>query len=137
MPALDYCHPHVVRALEKDGWQVSDRPVKVDTANRTVYIDLEATRRINGNRQHIVLGEIKCFPDRNNTTREIYIALGQYLIYRAVLAERGFGVPIYLAIPELVFETVFDSTVHRAIRDNRIKLLVVNLESETVVRWIE
>ncbi len=137
MPALDACHPQIVRALEKDGWRVSEKPVKIDTANRTVYIDIEAFRSTNGSRQHILLGEIKCFPDKDSTTRDLYIAFGQYLIYRAVLDEREFNVPLYLVVPEEIYNAVFDSTVHRAIGDNRIRLLVVNIETEVIVQWMD
>jgi hypothetical protein len=56
MPALDYCHPHIVRALEKDGWVVDDREVRVRTGERTVYIDLFASRQANGSHQQILLG---------------------------------------------------------------------------------
>ena len=137
MPALDQCHEQVVRALQKDGWQVNDTPLRLSTAQRTVYIDIEASRNLNGNFQQIVLAEIKCFRDRDSTTRELYTAIGQYIIYRAMLAEVSMSVSLYLAIPDAIHETVFDSTVRRAIGDNEIKLVIVNLETETVTQWIE
>jgi hypothetical protein len=137
MPALDYCHPHIVHALEKDGWVVDDREVRVRTGERTVYIDLFASRQANGSRQQILLAEIKCFPDRNSTTRDLYIAVGQYIIYRAVLDEIGDTTTLYLVVPQTVYETIFDTAVRRAISDNRIKVLVINIDTERIVQWIE
>jgi XisH protein len=29
MPAFDHCHEQVVRALQKDGWQVADAPFRI------------------------------------------------------------------------------------------------------------
>jgi hypothetical protein len=137
MPALDACHPHIIHALEKDGWRVSEKPLKLDTARRSIYIDIEAARGANGIRQQILLGEVKCFPDRDSTTRDLYIAVGQSIIYRAVLDEMDIHTPLYLAIPQDVYQDIFDSTVRRAISDNKIKVLVVNVEMETIVQWID
>lgn len=100
-------------------------------------MDVQASQCTNGNHERILLAEIKCFPDRNNTTREIYIAIGQYIFYRAVLAEVRDTTPLYLAIPEAVYLTIFDVYVHRAIIDNKIRLLVVNIDQEQIVQWIE
>jgi hypothetical protein len=80
---------------------------------------------------------VKCFPDPDNTTRDLYTAFGQYLIYRVILAEVEENAPLYLAIPETAYNNIFDSTIQRAIRDNGIKLMIVNLETELIVQWIE
>jgi hypothetical protein len=136
MPALDFCHENVVHALEKDGWTITDT-VRVVTATRTIFIDIEARRDSNGSRQQILLAEIKCFPDRDSTTREIYTAIGQYIIYRTALAQQNLHFPLYLAVPESVYHNVFDPIVHQAILDNRMKIVVVNIDTETIVQWIE
>ncbi len=102
-----------------------------------MYMDVQASQQANGRRQQILLAEIKCFPDRNNTTREVYIAIGQYIFYRAVLSEFHDTTPLYLAIPEAVYIGIFDVYVRRAIVDNKIKLLIVNIEKEQIVQWIE
>ena len=137
MPALDYCHENIVHALEKDGWTVSDRQLRIRTAERIIYVDVSASKAVNGSRQQILLAEVKCFPNADSTTRDLYTAIGQYLIYRVILAEVEENAPLYLAIPEAVYEVVFDSTIRRAIQENRIKLLIVNLEREMIVQWIE
>ncbi len=137
MPAFDTCHEQVVRALQKEGWRVDDRPPRLSHLGRVIIIDIRAVRRANGRSQQILLVEVKCFPDRNTTTRELYIALGQYLIYRAMLAERRADMPLYLAIPDDAYRDIFDSTVQRAISDNQIKMVIVNLAAETITEWKE
>lgn len=84
-----------------------------------------------------MLVEIKCFPDRNSTTEDLYVAIGQYIIYRAIMIELGMIIPLYLAVSDDVFETVFDSSVRWAISDSRIRLVIVSLETETIREWIE
>jgi hypothetical protein len=83
------------------------------------------------------LAEIKCFPDASSDTTELYKALGQYILYRAVLTELQDDTPLYLVIPEHIYNTVFESTARRATTDNHIKLLIVNLETEAISQWIE
>lgn len=137
MPRPDYCHPQIVHALEKDGWQVDDKEFRIRTPARLVYIDALASRRVNGHRRQILLAEIKCFPESSSLTTDLYIAIGQYIIYRAVLAEIRDETPLYLVIPQHIYDSNFDSTVIRAVRDNHIKLLIVNLEMEAINQWIE
>jgi hypothetical protein len=120
--------------------EVADKPKYVDDADTEtfVYIDIEAVQESNGlsaQPRHIYV-EVKCFPGRNST-QEVYIALGQYLIYRALLARQDIAVPIYLAIPSTVFVDAFNAVFRRALRDNRIMMLVVDLETETITQWIE
>ena len=137
MPRLDDCHQQVVHALEKDGWNVNDRPRRLIHEERLVFIDIQAVKGINGSRQQVLLAEVKCFPDRERTTQELYIAFGQYIIYRALLDQEEINLPLYLAVPLEVYEQIFDSTVHRAISDNKVKLVIVNLETETISQWSE
>jgi hypothetical protein len=136
MPRLDDCHLQIVRALEKEGWKVSNA-FHIRTQKRVVYIDALAWRGTNGESQQILLAEIKCFPDTQAATTELYLAFGQYILYRAVLAEVNNPTPLYLAVPEHIYQTVFDSTTRRAVSDNRIKLLLVDLDTETITRWNE
>ena len=104
---------------------------------RKIHIDIEASRPANGRRQQMLLVEVKCFPDPENTTRELYTALGQYLIYRTILHDRGIAAALYLAVPAAVFETIFDTIVRRVTTAYAIKLLVVDLDAEVITQWIE
>ena len=137
MPRLDDCHEQVVRALEKEGWHVNPSQEQRYTPDRTIFIDIVATRGINGSTEQILLAEIKCFADRNSTTRELYIAFGQYILYRAFLAELKDETPLYLAVPEHAYIGIFEQTALRAVRDNRVKMVIVNVVTETITRWIE
>jgi hypothetical protein len=138
MPALDKCHFQVVRALQKTGWTVSEKPRYVldEETDTFIFIDVDATQGTNGAVVHRIYVEVKCFPG-HNASQELYIAFGQYLIYRTLLARQAISIPFYLAVPQTAYETIFSALVHETIRENRIKLIIVDLETETVQQWIE
>jgi XisH protein len=57
--------------------------------------------------------------------------------YPSILDEIGRSVPLYLAIPDDVYDDFFGVAIGRAIRDNHIKLLIVNVAMEKIVQWVE
>jgi len=136
MSAFDQCHEQVVRALEKAGWEVVQSPFRLRLFYRFVYVDLEVARGTNGSREQMLLVEVKCFPDPKNTTRDLYTSIGQYLVYRAMIREKGLPHSVYLAVPETIFSAVFDPAVMQVVKDSQIKIVVVNLEEERIVQWI-
>ncbi|MDX1995938.1 MAG: element excision factor XisH family protein [bacterium] len=134
MPRLDECHPQVVRALEKAGWTVEPRPYRIFLDRRhTLHIDIEAKQ----NQQTIIVVEVKCFTTPDEETTDLYIALGQYQVYRGLLDEHNLDFPLYLAVPSQAYYSVFQRMGMPAVRNNRVKLVVVNIEQETIERWIE
>jgi hypothetical protein len=136
VPAIDQCQQQVVRALEKDGWTLAASPETVSNIYRTVFVDMKLTRGVNGTREVIMLVEVKCFPDPKNTTPDLYASIGQYLIYRAMLEVDGKFNNIFLTIPESIFEVNFDPIVMKVILENEIRIIVIDLENEVIVKWI-
>jgi len=137
MPALDQCHEQVVSALQKAGWQLEKSPFKLFVNPRTAYVDLNLSRGVNGTRQQIMLVEVKCFPDESSHSRELYAAIGQYLIYRAMLLTMDIPYSLYLSVPIHIFQELFDDSVMRVVHESQIKIIVVDLENERVTQWIE
>lgn len=137
MPKFDQCHNQVVKALEADGWHLEAAPSKLYLSYRYGYVDLRMSRGRNGRSEQILLVEVKCFPDEKSTTRELYESVGQYLIYRAMIMELKYDYSLYLAVPQHIFNRIFDQAVMRTITETRIKLVVIDLEAERVVQWVE
>jgi hypothetical protein len=137
MPAFDQCHEQVVHALQKEQWQVVKAPLRVQVDSRVAYIDVEMARGANGSREYMLLAEIKCLSGQDATTTELYEALGQYLVYRAMIFERSLPHSVYLAVPESEFNAIFDVSVMRVVNESQIRIVVVNLETERLVKWIE
>ncbi|MFN8374578.1 MAG: element excision factor XisH family protein [Anaerolineae bacterium] len=137
MPTLDQCHDNVVHALQKDGWTVQPLPLYLTLKRRRAFIDIQASRQENGSANSIIVAEVKCLTDTESLTTDIYTAIGQYLIYRTLLRQKQFSMPIYLVVPEEIHTNSFDETVRLTMNESKIKLLVVNIATETIVRWIE
>jgi hypothetical protein len=135
MPALDQCHPQVVRALENDGWQVESSPYKLESGVRRSYVDLLLSRQVNGTREQAILVEVKCFVDPNARTTDIYIAIGQYIIYETMMAEIGINEMLYLVIPETIYREVIDDIIVKAFRQHGIHIVIIDLVREEVVEW--
>lgn len=137
MPRLDDCHDVIVRALEKAGWMVAPKSPRFVLKRRLMIVDIEAEKPSNGRSASHILVEVKCLFEKDSGTTGIYLALGQYIMYRAMLRELKEVVDLYLAVPEAIYEAMSDSVLRRAILENEIKLIVVDLERELIKRWIE
>ena len=135
MPAVDVCQPQIIRALEKDGWHVLSRQSRFMVEGRLIYIDLHAYRQVNGSQEEIFLAEVKCFADDAQYTHDLYTALGQVVMYRAILDARNVHTPLYLVIPYHAYERVFDSIAQNVLKHNQVGLLVVDLDEERVMVW--
>jgi hypothetical protein len=137
MPAQDSCHQQVVNALLKAGWSVDRQPYFVRTEGITIFADIEA-HQTNGKIKQIIVVEVKCFDDKRNDQDELYRAIGQYLIYRHTLAIKKRMIPLYLAIPSTVYERIFTKkVVLDTIKEAKIKLILVDIDQEEIVEWLE
>ncbi|MBI5931645.1 MAG: hypothetical protein HY862_20215 [Chloroflexi bacterium] len=79
MPAKNRHHDVVARALIKDGWVITDEQVKVVVDERSLYIDLEATKESTG---LIILVEVKELDKVDSPIEALANAVGKYLLYR-------------------------------------------------------
>jgi hypothetical protein len=61
--ALDKHHQAVIRALEKDGWTITDNPLQLQVGKRNLSIDLGAERSLIGAQKEArrIAVEIKTF----------------------------------------------------------------------------
>jgi hypothetical protein len=136
MPNIDSCHDQVVNALSKEGWQLEQSPYTVILGRRRIYIDGLFSRGANGAREQLFLLEIKCFSDLQRITSDIYISIGQYLVYKQMLAVTDPDLPMYISIPLETYTTQFDDVLFEAFKTNRIRMVIVDLEMEQVTQWI-
>jgi hypothetical protein len=133
MPRPDNCHDAIVNAFKKEGWSI-DTDFYIVSETRSAYIDVQATRGVNGQRETVLLAEIKCFAQ--NTNQELYEAIGQYVVYRLILAETQNLTPLYLAVPQSAYQQTFDKIALRAMAINRVKMVIVDVDHEAIVQWI-
>jgi hypothetical protein len=132
MPAIDECQPKIINALQKAGWNVSSRPfiLRLNRQHR-LHIDLEASNSDG----MILIIEVKCFTDTNSATTDLYLAVGQYLVYRSLLREKRIEATLFLAIPRSAYDGILQRMGMSTIIDNDVKMIVVDLETEVVHAW--
>ncbi len=87
MPQRDLYHNLVVNALQNEGWIITDDPLRLTYGGRNVYADLGAEQPIAAEKagRRIAI-EIKSFVGESDI-HELELSVGQYRMYRNILAE--------------------------------------------------
>ncbi len=138
MPAIDFYERHVINALQKAGWHLDDPPhYLLKVANRKLYIDLEAQRFDQNAVQSIIVVEVKGF-EGGSALRRLEEAVGQYVVYRALLEETENAPTLYLAVPMVAYAGILSEQVGQIVRKRvHIKMIVVDIEREEIVQWLD
>jgi hypothetical protein len=136
--ARDLYHNHVRTALEKDGWTITDDPLKLEwREGQKVLIDLGAEKLViaeKGARKIAV--EVKSFLS-DSEMQDLYQAVGQFILYRKVLKNAEPDRELFLAIRAAVYQSLFADAEGEAFRaEEEIKLLVFNAKSKEIIKWI-
>ena len=137
MAAKDSIHDAVKQALIQDGWTVTHDPYTIAYQGEYAYADLAAERPFAAERsgQKIIV-EVKSFTGPS-TIHDFKAALGQYMFYLPLLTEVAPGYKLYLAVSDVAYATDFQrKMVQFVVEHERIPLIVVNLELEEIVQWI-
>ncbi|AMW30965.1 fdxN element excision controlling factor protein [Arthrospira platensis FACHB-971] len=82
--------------------------------------------------------EVKSFLARASAISEFHTALGQFINYRAALGCEDPDRILYLAIPNLVYQTFFQREFPASmVQENSVKLIIYDIELERIVLWKE
>ncbi len=99
MPAKDIFHDDVRIGLEKEGWVITDDPLRIRSGRVDMQIDLGAEKIIGAEKgEEKIAVEIKSFISSSNIS-EFHTALGQFLNYRLALKDQQPNRFLYLAVP--------------------------------------
>jgi XisH protein len=103
MPAKDFFHDTVKKALYKDGWIITDENLFIEVEEVDFYIDLTAEKILVAEKtgQKIAV-EVKSFLGTSDVT-EFHSTLGQCFNYRLALRLTEPDRTLYLAVPEDVY----------------------------------
>lgn len=136
MAAKDVFHDAVRNGLEKDGWVITDDPLKIKAGGADMQIDLGAERVIAAQRgEEKIAVEIKSFIGTSNIS-EFHTAVGQFLNYRVGLEEQQPERFLYLAVPVGVHRQFFRMPfVQTIIQRFQIALLVYDPATEVILSW--
>jgi hypothetical protein len=138
MPAKNIYHDAVVRALTADGWTITHDPLTISFGGKDLFVDLGAERQAiaaeRGGRRIAV--EVQSFLSPS-PVRDLQEAVGQYGIYRVVLAESEPDRVLYLAVPRRVHAGVLTERFGQLIIERlQLRLLVFDDQQGRVVQWI-
>ncbi|MDF0552503.1 XisH family protein [Kamptonema sp. UHCC 0994] len=137
MPAKDVYHDAVKNALIKDGWTITADPYKIKYKDAELFADLAVEKPIvaEQNGRKIVV-EIKSFLSPS-PMRDFELALGQYILYRNLINLTEPEYQIYLAIKESIYENFFKrESIQDITNINQLLLIVVDMEQEEILQWI-
>jgi len=137
MPAKDKLHDAVRAALIRDGWTVTNDPLRLKVQGRQLYIDLGAERFLAAQRGMVTIAvEVKSFLGPSDV-RDLEEALGQFTLYELVLREAEPERTLFLAIPENTWKSIFsDALGEIVLRARAVRLLVIDPSEEVITRWI-
>ncbi|MEG3966820.1 element excision factor XisH family protein [Microcoleus sp. T2B6] len=136
MPAKDLYHNVVKNALIKDGWRITHDPLRLKWGIKDMYVDLGAERILSAEKagQKIAV-EVKSFVGASDMN-DLENALGQYLVYRSVIARTEPDRKLYLAITKSVFSELLSEPLGQIIRaDYQVCLIVFAEQNEEIVQW--
>ncbi|MBP5974343.1 XisH family protein [Brasilonema sp. CT11] len=137
MSAKDKFHDVVKLGLQKDGWTITDDPLRIEWGLVELYIDLGAEKIIAAEKEgYKIAVEVKSFLGQS-TISEFHTALGQFINYRLALSQEQPERILYLAVPSDTYETFFKLPFPQTIiQQYQLRLLIYDIENEVIVRWL-
>ena len=134
----DRFHFIVKAALIQEGWDITDDPLELKVGGVNMEIDLGAERIIAAEQAGVKIAiEVKSFLARASAISEFHRALGQFINYRTALRIDDPDRMLYLAIPDLSFNTFFKlDFTQTVITENNIKLLIYSPTQDSELTWI-
>lgn len=150
MPQRDTIHNLVKQAIIKDGWVITNDPYVISYGERFLFVDLGAAQvddwqqvqelqgqfigAERGNQRIAV--EIKQFRGQS-AIADLEQAIGQYVLYRLLLAQVDPEREIYLAIMDITYDEIFNEPIGKmVIEELPLKLMIVDVEKVEVKQWI-
>jgi hypothetical protein len=136
MPRKDKYHDAVRIALEKDGWTISHDPLVLEWGNKDVYVDLGAERLLAAEKaEQRIAVEIKSFLGISDT-HDLEQALGQYLLYRAILEKTDPNRLLFLAVPVDAWENTFKASLGQLMLETyNLRVIGFDPQSQEVKLW--
>ncbi|NES82512.1 MAG: fatty-acid oxidation protein subunit alpha [Moorea sp. SIO2B7] len=135
--AKDAFHDMVRLALQKEGWTITDDPLFLRLGDAKIYIDLVAEKLLAATKgDEKIAVEIKTFADISPIFA-FHVAVGQFVNYQVAL-EKLYPLRIlFLAIPEVIYDTFFQSELAQSvIKKQQINLIIYDPEQGVIVKWL-
>jgi hypothetical protein len=130
-------HNSVKNALIKDGWQITDDPYRIEYEEVKLYADLAAERPFAAEREgRKIVVEVKSFLNPS-PIHDFEMALGQYSLYRELLAVVAPERKLYLAVSDKLENNFLNGrAIQLIIQQQQLCILLVNITKEEITKWI-
>ncbi|MEH2170503.1 MAG: XisH family protein [Nostoc sp.] len=137
MAAKDRFHQVVKTFLTKDGWNVTHAPLQIKVGGIDMEIDLGAEWLLAAERgDEKIAVEVKSFLASASPIYQFHTALGQFINYRAALRREEPDRVLYLAVPDLTYNSFFQLDFPASmLQENTVKLLIYDIQLEQIVQW--
>jgi len=137
MPRKDLYHDTVINALFKDGWTITDDPLRLSYGGRNVYVDLGAEQPIAAEKKgNKIAVEIKSFIGESEI-HDLSQSIGQYNMYKDIMLEIGLERVLWLAIPLYAYDGIFQEPIGQLLKNHEnLKILVFDENREEIKQWI-
>ena len=137
MPKQDVFHDTVKRILIADGWSITHDPLVLPFGRRNVYVDLGAELPIGAEKAgRKIAVEVKSFLGVSDL-RDLEQAIGQFALYRFLLAREDPDRVLFLALTRDACENLFEDAAGRElVASEKLRLLVFDPITERLLEWI-
>jgi XisH protein len=137
MSAKDLFHNAVRSGLQKENWTITDDPLSLKFGDTRIYIDLGAEKILAAKRgEEKIAVEIKTFASAS-VVFDFHLAIGQFINYQVALENKDPGRLLYLAVPQEIYDSFFQSLLAKAVVNKyQIGLIVYDPESEVIIEWL-
>ncbi len=137
MAARDLFHNAVRNGLLKENWTISADPLSLKFGDTRIYIDLGAEKIVAAEKgEEKIAVEIKTFAG-DSVVFDFHVAIGQFINYQVVLENKEPDRILYLAVPQEIHDTFFQSLLAQAvIQKYQIKLIIYEPEQEVIIKWL-
>lgn len=129
-----------MRALEKDGWTITDDPLTLPFNDTILLIDIGAESTIGAERDgERIAVEIKSFL-RPSEVQDLRDAVGQYFLYGDTLADTPAEADrkLYLTVRDETYRDVLSKPqTAKFLRNRQVRLIVFDPEQEVITQWIK
>jgi hypothetical protein len=136
MPAKDKIHNAVKNALIKEGWTITADPYTIQYDGQILFADMAAERPIAAKLSgRTIVVEAKTFIS-HSFIKDLEKAVGQYLIYLALLELTVPERQLYLAISDWTYQNFCQrKAVSIIIKRYQIALLIIDINTEEILEW--
>jgi hypothetical protein len=138
MPARNIHHDAVIQALRDDGWTITHDPLLIPYGDRRLFVDLGAERMAIGAERgsERIAVEVASFV-ADSPVRDLQEAVGQFVVYRALLSQAEPERTLFLGVPTRVHDSLLSEPLGQLVAaEVRLRILVFDPQQQKVVRWI-